>query len=333
MDAIFDVDDRPGRTSLDIALTQVATNPSVHDLQVVILLCGAFADDPQFMDNKLRPIEWTPFRTPGGVTLFSQAFGSMQDCVHTSMSIEDSDESGRLRQALMIGSSGAGPSKTSGARVTYRFPGIVQLPALPKSAGFGYPPLPTGSSVHMRVKDTPADMENVFTSPQLADAGRLEWEFDLASAERPVSNLKITAQLADRQAARERQIFVAGGLVGIAGGAFVWLSELVVSALTSLRRNGKRRRGNPSDSDDRHPDPERSTGRARHALHDATTGEQSTGSTPGNSAPAARRPTKPAASTPTRASRTRRRLLEGAGFSLLGFLAVVAIVRRARRRT
>ncbi|MFY1637599.1 hypothetical protein ACN27F_30735 [Solwaraspora sp. WMMB335] len=236
----FDADEDPGRTSVEVSITQIVADSSLDELRVRIFLCGAASSDPRFTDNVGRQLTWLPFPAKEGVTIFAQPLGYLEQCVYTSLPVNASSGSSGFRQALMIGTNGKRPSETSGVRTTYAIPGIAQLPALPKEMDFRYTQLPARSSVTISLHDLPGDLESVSTSPQVADAGRLEWKYSLDPATRPVSNIRLTGQRANLQAARDRNIFIAGGLVGVAGSGLVWFLELSAAEISS--RMSRRRK-------------------------------------------------------------------------------------------
>ena len=148
-----------------------------------------------------------------------------------------------------------------------------------------------------------------------------------------MSNIRITAQLADRQAARERLIFFAGGLVGVSGGALVWFFELTAGAIASGRRTRRRKseespvpnRRNPGVYDDRGSVADESSG-SEQAVVNAPDGEFYISS--------AENQINSALSDFGLDVRERgMRLFRQAGVGFLTVVVLTVIARRARRKT
>jgi hypothetical protein len=235
IDVVVSYDAAPGQatTGLVMSLThsvaEVATKPPPT---VLVLLCGPIADDPHFTDNRGRRLAWArPILDHGDIQ--SSLFGRASDCVYTTLTLSASGFS----QALLIGSSGGSISAVSGGRILYALPGVVALRSRFPIGNLNPEPLPAGSTLDVNLEDVPGDLADVVASPQLPDAGRLRWTATFGTTDYTPTQYRLGGDLGDRQTAEQRQLFIAGALVGIAGGGLVWFLELGVTALVGRRES------------------------------------------------------------------------------------------------
>jgi len=237
--------DQP-RTSLNIAITkrlskQGVGNPSDH--VVIVFLCGRMAHAPKFVDNEGKAVTWSSPNLHAGEE-YNSLIGDMSACVYSRLVLSPSP----MNQALLLGSSGPAPASVSGYRVLYALPGVVSLP-------FGIPlgalqvnSLPQGSTAVISLLKPPSDLQSVVASPQLPDTGRLQWKVDLESSG-PPTEYRVSGTLQDRESSAQYRLFLSGALIGVAGGAFVWLLELLVGKATA-RWGGSRRLSGIQDDPD-----------------------------------------------------------------------------------
>lgn len=217
-------------TDLELSFTQIATGgaskqPPPH---IVVFLCGSIARKPDFIDADLQRVRWQVPILPGGRQMFSSLLGALSQCVYTTVTMNAPESQHVFRQALLTGSSGSAISYVSGTRVLYTLPGIVSV-FVPVSVNDSLPPvtLPPNSTLAVSLlNEDPGDFANVFASPQLPDAGTLRWKSKLGGITTPVSEYRLEADSLAAVSALQSHLFIAGALVGVAGGAFVSLVQL-----------------------------------------------------------------------------------------------------------
>lgn len=239
---VADSDDHRGRILLAISQLPLADKRLGPPPKVYVLLCGAIASNPAFVDNRGEPIAWRKPRLDQGDIQFS-TFGMASSCVYTSGELPPDG----LRQMLLRGTTGAGLRSASADRILYVVPGVVAMPARVPIGDIEPGPLPKGSSAKIYLDEVPTDIENVAASPQLPDAGRLQWTYDFGDA---VQEYRLAGDLGDRAAVGQRNLFLAGALVGVAGGALVWLLELTASATIRRIRRAPIHEEKPAEGDD-----------------------------------------------------------------------------------
>jgi hypothetical protein len=224
-------------TSLMLALTQTVSSAAAQSNppDLLVFLCGPIAQDPHFVDNRQTSITWhRPNLEHGDI---ESNFGRVSECIYTPIKLTSSSPGDRICQALLLGTSGAPPSQVSGDQVLYVWPGVVTMPAIP-IGDLNPAPVPTGSTMTASITETPVDLQNVTASPQLPDSGRLRWTANFRTREPPPREFRLSGQLHDRQTKGQRQLFLAGALIGVAGGGLVWLIEsLVVMIVSPARRS------------------------------------------------------------------------------------------------
>lgn len=90
----------------------------------------------------------------------------------------------------------------------------------------------------MRLLDLPDDISNVVTHPTLTSSpegfqitGPFNYGFTNTYDE-----FQLSGDLSNSQATGQRDLFIAGALVGVTGGAAIWLLELLSKILFGLKR-------------------------------------------------------------------------------------------------
>ncbi|MEV0726902.1 hypothetical protein AB0I37_29535 [Micromonospora purpureochromogenes] len=219
------------RASVQIAINQLPESaPRVGPpAKLYVLLCGSIAQGPKYVDNRGAPIAWATLKLDQG-DIQSSLFGRASECVYTTLELPPDG----LRQALLRGSSGRPIDSLSGDRVLYAVPGVVAMPARFPLGDISPGPLPAGSTLTVDLDGVPGDIENVMASPELPDSGRLEWKSILGADN--AREYRLSGDLHDLVAAGQRNLFIAGALVGVAGGGLVWLFELTASLLLKALR-------------------------------------------------------------------------------------------------
>jgi hypothetical protein len=137
---------------------------------------------------------------------------------------------GEYRQALIMKSSGPAISDTSGTKVLYTLPGIANWSFPVPIDGLTPAAMPSGSTLTVYLNQDPTDFENIFASPQLPDAGSLTWRSKIDVYASPVAEYRLEADSLTAVSRLQQHLFIAGALVGVAGGAFMWFVQLVGQA-------------------------------------------------------------------------------------------------------
>jgi hypothetical protein len=227
-----------GHTRLDIAVTQNPGSGTGTDSEwpLDVFLCGAIGQDPAYVDNQGQPVSWQEADPGHHVLSTSPIQAPLATCVQTRLVLPRGPVTG-MRQVLLSGASGRAPSSVSGSRVLYALPGIGTLPMLPDTQ---VDPLPAGSTARLSLAGFPGDLTEVVASPQLPDAGILNWTTDLSGPRIPAREYRLSGTLHDRDASGQRDLFLAGALVGVAGGAVVWLVELLLDGALDRRTRQRR---------------------------------------------------------------------------------------------
>jgi hypothetical protein len=224
-------------TRLQISLTQVVPDRFVRESSpdVLVALCGPIAARPRFTDNHGRPVTWHQASLPQGE--FSSLVGTGSDCVYTITDLNITSPPQKFRQALLLGSSRMSASRLSGDQILYALPGVEPWPPYLPTTTFTPSVLPRGSSATVSITGARSDLENVTASPQLPDSGTLQWSQSLNPVPTSqVSQYRLSGQFADIEATAQRNLFLAGALVGVAGAALIWLAGALVTTFVSGRR-------------------------------------------------------------------------------------------------
>lgn len=236
------------RLGMIISITQGPATGTIREpaLPVLVFLCGRIAQDPQFTDNRGRPLPWVHPTAEMGSDWSSLINGSLSTCVYSRQSLPEGIASGR-RQVMLLGSSDAPSTSVSGARVLYRVPGVTTAPFV---RGLSVAALPAGSTARVDLAGFPGDLTDAVASPQLPDEGVLSWTADFGGPRTPALDYRLSGTLQDTLATQQRDLFIAGSLVGVAGGAVVWLIELAMDKATASKsRRAARHRPQPPTDD------------------------------------------------------------------------------------
>jgi hypothetical protein len=247
---VFGTTDQP-RTRLDIAVTLAPSAGGVKATSgqaVLVFLCGRIARDPEFVDNQQHAVAWLHPDLHAGESVDS-LIGDMSDCVYSRLVLRSPGSGNGFGQALLLGSSGPPAISVSGSKVLYGLPGVVSLPA---GVFLGVPPvapLPSGSTASVSLSEVPADFQVSVASPELPDSGRLQWKVDFGSLSLPATEYRLSGTFLDRGSSAQHRLFLAGALIGVAGGAFVWFLERLVDIATAPRRGGRGQLGSKTPAD------------------------------------------------------------------------------------
>jgi hypothetical protein len=90
--------------------------------------------------------------------------------------------------------------------------------------------MPSGSTLTVNLNQDPTEFENTFTDPQLPDAGTLTWTSTIDTTATPIPEYRLEADSLTAVSRQQLHLFIAGALVGVAGGAFMWLVQLIGQA-------------------------------------------------------------------------------------------------------
>jgi len=132
-------------------------------------------------------------------------------------------------QVILYGSSDLRLSTASGKRVLYVLPGVTTTAIDETVNGSVVHPLPSGTSLDVRMVDVPVDLLVSAASPQIPEAGSLAWSSaDIGMTNAP-SEYRIAGELGDRDNFAQAKLFTAGALVGVAGAALLWAIEALVA--------------------------------------------------------------------------------------------------------
>jgi hypothetical protein len=227
------ISQRVTTTTISFAQQGGSGNASNTPLTIIVLLCGAAAQNPHYTNDQLHIVSWHQAAFLDG-TYFSP-IGFMGLCAYTTIPLTAHDVGGTYRTALLMGYSGTPPSVISGSGVIYAWPGVTTIPSL-IIGGFKIRTLPEGSTFSVNLTDPPADLSNVVASPQLSNSGILQWQGPFFGSTSPTSQYRISGSLMNRQATGQRSIFIAGALVGVAGGGVIWLLQLLSTIALAIIR-------------------------------------------------------------------------------------------------
>lgn len=139
--------------------------------------------------------------------------------------MNDLGSTGELRQALIGGSFDVAASRSSGTKMLYNMPGIAKWVTAIPLVGLRPVPVPTGSTSTVRLNKDAGGLTNVFASPQLPDSGTLTWTSKLDGSTPPIREYRLEADSQTAISQLQAHLFLAGALVGVSGGAFVWLVQ------------------------------------------------------------------------------------------------------------
>lgn len=216
---------------LDLTFSQIVTaqDSKKPSPTVIVFLCGTAAEHPAFGDGRTFPIAWRVPSSPDGV-VESSIFGFLSRCVYTTLPMPILGPPGEYRTASIVGSFATALSATSGTKVLYDLPGIANWSMPVPIDGLTPSAMPAGSTVTVGLAQDPSDYENMFTDPQLPDAGTLTWTSKIDATAPPVLEYRLEADIQTDVSQLQLHLFIAGALVGVAGGAFMWFVQLIGQA-------------------------------------------------------------------------------------------------------
>jgi hypothetical protein len=215
-------------SSVYLSFTQTlsATDSERPSPTVIVFLCGPIAQHPDFHNGHSLPVRWQVPSAPDHVKVWSSTFGYLDQCVDTTLAMNDLGSTGELRQALIGGSFDVAASRSSGTKMLYNMPGIAKWVTAIPLVGSQPVPVPTGSTATVRLHKDAGGLTNVFASPQLPDGGTLTWTSKLDGSTPPIREYRLEADSQTAISQLQAHLFLAGALVGVSGGAFVWLVQL-----------------------------------------------------------------------------------------------------------
>jgi hypothetical protein len=219
-------------TNLELVFTQIvaASASKMPSPTVIVFFCGSIAQHPDLLNYRLRPVRWKSPTSPDGVVQ-SSTFGFLSQCIYTTLPMRIVGPPGEYRQALLTGSSGTAPTDTSsGTKVLYALPGIANWSFPVPIDGLMPAAMPRASTLTVNLNQDPTDLENMFASPQLPDAGSLTWKSKIDVYAPPVVGYRLEADSLTAVSRLQLHLFIAGAFVGVAGGAFMWFVQLVGQA-------------------------------------------------------------------------------------------------------
>ena len=206
----------------------VLETPSTNDPSTVVIvyLCGAVSEHPSFADNVGAPVKWNSVNKTH--LLLNSAVGDVSKCKFARITVHS--ELG-MHQNILHGNFGVSFGAVSGSKVSYDLPDIRTFPGFAMGSSDGSIDLPNGSTYSVSLTNPPPDLRVSVASPQLPDEGVLRWNGQFASHD--VSGFRLSGVLEDRDSRAQRNLYIAGALIGFAGGAVLWLLQLVVELAIS----------------------------------------------------------------------------------------------------
>ncbi len=109
----------------------------------------------------------------------------------------------------------------------YALPGIANWFLPVPLDGLKPTSMPPGSNMTIHLNKDPGDLTNIFASPQLPDAGELTWKNQFDGTTSPNEEYRLEADSLTALSHLQTHLFIAGALVGVSGGAFVWFVQLL----------------------------------------------------------------------------------------------------------
>ncbi|TNH27799.1 hypothetical protein FHG89_16955 [Micromonospora orduensis] len=194
--------------------------------RLLVFLCGSIAEAVDLQDKNGRKVLWQRTLLDG---IYASILGSLSECVYSPVFL---DGAAPFRQEILTGETAAHTSNTAASKVIYALPAVVPWPRVFSVNGLQLSQLPKGSEGEVQLVNPPSDLLPTFASPELPDSGVLRWGAALDSFADARNAYRLSGDLVDRHAAAQRDLFLAGALAGIAGGALVWCLELTLGALS-----------------------------------------------------------------------------------------------------
>jgi hypothetical protein len=202
---------------------------------VVVFLCGAAAVSPHLQDEQGKLITWQPAPFTGQAI---PNIGYPFQCSYASITLT---EYSGIRSASLSGYLSPRPSQISGAGVIYAWPGITTVPLVARKTGQGIsviePAPPQASSqLDVNIGDLPNDISNVVSDPQMQPGSEgLQWIGEFGNFGISPTQYGLSGDLADLQAEEQRELFIAGALVGVAGAGVILFLEQLTKMVIALR--------------------------------------------------------------------------------------------------
>jgi len=200
---------------------------------VIFFLCGSADLHPQFTLWSEKKVTWH------SAAAFGQGYGVLTDyydfpkqCIYAAIPLDRSSPTG-YSGVVMSGSSGPAPNSISGAGITYEWPGIQNLPGTVSNGSITASPLSSNSTYSVDFYYPPDDFSNVVSDPDVT-ATTAGFAASGLINDSPDPQFRISGQLSDSQARIERDFFIAGALVGVAGGGAIWALELLAKFFLTL---------------------------------------------------------------------------------------------------
>jgi hypothetical protein len=246
----------PDQTAINYGLnfsqTVVGSARKLPSPNIMMILCGPIARHPQFLNlASSRPVQWKAINVPDASPVIS-FFEPPSPCTYATIAMHESGRSpSSFRQVIIIGPSDSALSETSGTKVSYDLPGIADWFPTVTVDGMHPAAMPAGSMLTVSLQKDPVGFTNMFVSPQLLDSGSLTWTNKL-DAKTLIPEYRLEADSLSAVSQLQAHLFIAGALVGVSGGAFLWLVQLGGQA--GYRAIAKRTRRPKSPT----PRPERS---------------------------------------------------------------------------
>ena len=214
--------------NVDLSFTQTlpATDSERPSPTVIVFLCGPVAQHPDFINGHSVAVRWRVPSAPNHEKAWNSTFGDYGQCVDTTLAMNDLGSTGELRQALIGGSFDVAASRSNGTKTLYNMPGIAEWVTAIPLVDLQPVPVPAGSTVTVRLYKDAGGLTNVFASPQLPDSGTLTWTSKVDGSTPPVREYRLEADSQTAVSQLQAHLFLAGALVGVSGGAFVWLVQL-----------------------------------------------------------------------------------------------------------
>ena len=188
--------------------------------------------------EKQRPVSWYSASIFRGFAIVGYNIKFPDECSFTLIPLEfypASDNS----SAIMVGHSDEPSGEISGPGIIYAWPGMFNLPQANFTKTFTVTPLANGSTYTVSFLDLPDDISNVVTHPTLTPSpegfhitGPFNYGFTNSYDE-----FQLSGDLSNSQAMGQRDLFIAGALVGVTGGAAIWFLELLSKVLFGPKRS------------------------------------------------------------------------------------------------
>lgn len=254
-------------TYYDLSFTQQGSAAAARSKipeTIAVFLCGAAAKNLDFYNQTTGqnlPVAWQSADKFNRFGLSGDSYIFPEQCAVTLVPLVFDPSAQNINtpgvgtsNADLAGYSGPPPSKVSGAGITYAWPGILTLPqAESPSDTLPVAPLMKGSTYTVQILNMPNDISNVVSDPDLTlgpDDLQMTGSFDNDSTLQEPEEFRLSGDLSNSQASDQRDLFIAGALVGVAGGAAIWFLELFAKLLLSPRSSSGAEADSPGEGKD-----------------------------------------------------------------------------------